>query len=115
MISFCIASFFLALAPGPDNLFVLTFSSKYGKKLGFYTVLGLVSGCFIHTTLVAFGISALIISSPLLVSILKYIGAIYLLFIAIKLYNFENEINEIQNTLIQKSTGNEMYYLQKVT
>ena len=57
LISFAIASFFLALAPGPDNFFVLTFSAKYGRTLGVLTVLGLVSGCFIHTTLVAFGLT----------------------------------------------------------
>lgn len=103
LISFFIASFFLALAPGPDNFFVLTFSAKYGKTLGFYTVLGLVSGCFIHTTFVAFGVSALIVSNPFLVSVLKYIGAIYLLFVAIKVYNSENEITDIRDSVNKKN------------
>ena len=101
--SFFIASFFLALAPGPDNFFVLTFSAKYGKTLGFYTVLGLVSGCFIHTTFVAFGVSALIVSNLFLVSVLKYIGAIYLLFVAMKVYNSENEITDIPDRMNQKN------------
>ena len=103
LISFFIASFFLALAPGPDNFFVLTFSAKYGKTLGFYTVLGLVSGCFIHTTFVAFGVSVLIVSNPFLVSVLKYIGAIYLLFVAIKVYNSENEITDIRDSVNKKN------------
>jgi len=103
LISFFIASFFLALAPGPDNFFVLTFSAKYGKTLGFYTVLGLISGCFIHTTFVAFGVSALIVSNPFLVSVLKYIGAIYLLFVAIKVYNSENEITDIRDSVNKKN------------
>ncbi len=104
LISFFIASFFLALAPGPDNFFVLTFSAKYGKTLGFYTVLGLISGCFIHTTFVAFGVSALIVSNPFLVSVLKYIGAIYLLFVAIKVYNSENEITDIRDSVNKKTS-----------
>ena len=103
LISFFIASFFLALAPGPDNFFVLTFSAKYGKTLVFYTVLGLISGCFIHTTFVAFGVSALIVSNPFLVSVLKYIGAIYLLFVAIKVYNSENEITDIRDSVNKKN------------
>ena len=103
LISFFIASFFLALAPGPDNFFVLTFSAKYGKTLGFYTVLGLISGCFIHTTFVAFGVSALIVSNPFLVSVLKYIGAIYLLFVAIKVYSSENEITDIRDSVNKKN------------
>ena len=95
LISFSIASFLLALAPGPDNFFVLTFSAKYGKTLGLFTVLGLVSGCFFHTTLVAFGVSALIINNDFLFSMLMYIGAFYLLFIAFKVYKSDNSIKEL--------------------
>tara|TARA_B100000427_G_scaffold195019_1_gene162101 strand:- start:927 stop:1550 length:624 start_codon:yes stop_codon:yes gene_type:complete len=90
--SFTLACFLLALAPGPDNMFVLTFSAKYGKIFGFYTVLGLVSGCFIHTSLVAFGVSALIMSNALFLSVLKYAGAMYLLFVSIKVYKSNNSI-----------------------
>jgi len=90
--SFTLACFLLALAPGPDNMFVLTFSAKYGKIFGFYTVLGLVSGCFIHTSLVAFGVSALIMSNTLFLSVLKYAGAMYLLFVSIKVYKSNNSI-----------------------
>ena len=97
LISFAIASVLLALAPGPDNFFVLTFSAKYGRTLGILTVLGLVCGCFIHTSLVAFGVSALIINNSLLLSILKYIGAIYLLFVAIKVYKSDNKIKDFKD------------------
>lgn len=95
LISFSIASFLLALAPGPDNFFVLTFSAKYGKTLGLFTVLGLVSGCLVHTTLVAFGVSALIINNDFLFSLLMYVGAFYLLFIAFKVYKSDNSIKEL--------------------
>ena len=98
LISFAIASFFLALAPGPDNFFVLTFSAKYGRTLGVLFVLGLVCGCFIHTSLVAFGVSALIINNSLLLSILKYLSAIYLLFVAIKVYKSDNEIKDLKDS-----------------
>ena len=95
LISFSIASFLLALAPGPDNFFVLTFSAKYGKTLGLFTVLGLVSGCLVHTTLVAFGVSALIINNDFLFSLLMYVGEFYLLFIAFKVYKSDNSIKEL--------------------
>ena len=98
LISFSIASFLLALAPGPDNFFVLTFSAKYGKTLGLFTVLGLVSGCLVHTTLVAFGVSALIINNDFLFSLLMYVGAFYLLFIAFKVYKSDNSIKELDQT-----------------
>ena len=98
LISFAIASFFLALAPGPDNFFVLTFSAKYGRTLGILTVSGLVCGCFIHTSLVAFGVSALILNNSILIYILKYFGAIYLLFVAIKVYKSDNEIKDLKDS-----------------
>ena len=101
LISFSIASFLLALAPGPDNFFVLTFSAKYGKTLGLFTVLGLVSGCFFHTTLVAFGVSALIINNDFLFSLLMYIGAFYLFFIAFKVYKSDNSIKEFEQVYNQ--------------
>ena len=63
----------------------------------------MISGCFIHTTFVAFGVSALIVSNPFLVSVLKYIGAIYLLFVAIKVYNSENEITDIRDSVNKKN------------
>ena len=53
--SFTIASFFMALSPGPDNIFILSNTLYNGKKAGVFTVLGLVTGCLFHTTLVAFG------------------------------------------------------------
>ena len=60
LFSFSLATFILSISPGPDNLFVLTQSSVNGKKYGLATVFGLMTGCFFHTSLVAFGISKII-------------------------------------------------------
>ncbi len=98
LLSFTLVSFLLALSPGPDNIFVLTFSAKYGKILGLYTVLGLVLGCFVHTTLVAFGVSKLIINNNFLFSILMHIGALYLLFVAFNVYKSDDSIKELDQT-----------------
>ena len=62
--SFILATASLALSPGPDNIFVLVQSMIYGKKQGIAIVLGLMSGCIIHTSLVAFGVSVFIRSNP---------------------------------------------------
>ena len=56
LISFVFATATLAISPGPDNIFVLTQSIVNGKKYGLATVVGLMTGCIIHTTLVAFGV-----------------------------------------------------------
>ena len=82
LMSFALATSILAISPGPDNIFVLTQSIVNGRKYGFATVFGLMTGCIIHTTLVAFGVSAIIKSHENLFFLLKVFGASYLLFLA---------------------------------
>ena len=68
--------------PGPDIIYVLVQSLTNGKKYGIATSLGLVSGIIIHTSLVAFGVSAVIKSSEYLFFSIKLFGALYLLYLA---------------------------------
>ena len=80
LISFSIATLFLALSPGPDNLYVIAQSLANGAKSGIATTIGLISGCIVHTTLLAFGVSAIIAASETLFYGLKVMGTCYLLF-----------------------------------
>jgi len=81
-ISFLIAAILLTLSPGPDILYVLSVSLKNGAKKGVFLSLGLVSGIIIHTSLLAFGFSALIKATPVLFNTIKWLGAFYLFYIA---------------------------------
>ena len=101
LISFSIASFFLALTPGPDNIYVLSQSLANGYKSGIATTLGLVSGCIVHTLLLAFGVSALISNSEILFLSIKILGASYLLFLAFKVYNSNFQLSFSENTPIK--------------
>ena len=58
MLTFIIATTLLSLAPGPDNVFVLTQSALFGKRSGVLVTLGLSTGLIVHTTAVAFGVAA---------------------------------------------------------
>ncbi len=78
------ASIALSLAPGPDNIFVVTQGIARGRKAAIVTALGMCSGVSIHTTAAAFGISALFYSSLIAFTIVKYAGAAYLLYLAWK-------------------------------
>ena len=82
LISFVFAASILAISPGPDNIFVLTQSIVNGIKYGFATIFGLMTGCLIHTSLVAFGVSSLIKDNENLFFALKLLGAIYLIYLA---------------------------------
>lgn len=82
MITFFTASALLALAPGPDNIFVLTQSALRGKLAGIVVMTGLCTGLVFHTSAVALGIAVIFQKSALAFSMLKTIGACYLLYLA---------------------------------
>ncbi len=82
VIVFLGASFALGLAPGPDNIFVLTQSALSGRLAGVVVTLGLCTGLLLHTTAVAFGVAAIFQASALAFNVLKIVGAAYLLYLA---------------------------------
>ncbi|NYT58556.1 LysE family translocator [Alcaligenaceae bacterium] len=72
----------LALAPGPDNLFVLMQSAMWGRRSGLVVVLGLCTGLIGHTLAVAVGLAAIFAASETAFTVLKLAGAVYLLYLA---------------------------------
>jgi threonine/homoserine/homoserine lactone efflux protein len=108
LISFIIATSVLAISPGPDNLYVLMQSLVHGKKFGIATVCGLMTGCLVHTTLVAFGVSALIKANDSLYFIIKLLGALYLFYLAYKVFRSDGELS-IDNSNIPKKTTAQLF------
>ncbi len=104
LISFVFAVAALAISPGPDNIFVLMQSVVYGKKYGIATVIGLMTGCIVHTTFIAFGVSALITSQPSLFFGIKILGAIYMLYLAFQLYKSSSDVRLDSNSVEKKTT-----------
>jgi threonine/homoserine/homoserine lactone efflux protein len=92
LIPFFTASILLTLSPGPDIIYVLVQSMSNGKKAGIVTTLGLVSGILIHTSFVAFGVSAVIKASPVLFTLIKIFGALYLFYLAYKVFRSDSSI-----------------------
>ena len=82
MMAFFVAALLLGIAPGPDNIFVLTQSALFGAGAGVVTTLGLVTGLCVHTTAVALGVAAIFQTSALAFTLLKTAGAGYLLWLA---------------------------------
>jgi threonine/homoserine/homoserine lactone efflux protein len=82
MAAFFLASALLALAPGPDNIFVLTQSAMRGKGAGLLVTLGLCTGLVVHTTAVAFGVAVIFQASAVAFTALKLVGAGYLVYLA---------------------------------
>ena len=84
MLEFFIAALVVGIAPGPDNLFVLTQSATHGAKAGFCVILGLCTGILVQTGLLVAGVSALIAASPTAFFVMQCLGAAYLLYLAYK-------------------------------
>lgn len=79
---FFAAAVALALAPGPDNLFVLTQGALHGRLAGLLVTLGLCTGLVVHTAAVSLGVAALLKASPVAFTVLTIAGALYLLWLA---------------------------------
>ena len=84
--TFLTAAVVLALVPGPDNVFVLTQSAVQGKGAGLAVVMGLCTGLIGHSTAVALGVAAIFQTSALAFTVLKYIGAAYLVYLAWQMF-----------------------------
>jgi threonine/homoserine/homoserine lactone efflux protein len=84
ILAFALASFVLAVTPGPDMALFVSRTMNFGRLHGFATVLGAITGIAVHTALVAFGISVLIVTAPAAFWALKIVGALYLVWLAIQ-------------------------------
>jgi threonine/homoserine/homoserine lactone efflux protein len=82
LLLFVAASAALAVAPGPDNIFVLTQSAIHGRKAGIFVTLGLCTGLLVHIAAVALGVAAIFKTSAIAFTVLKVVGAAYLLYLA---------------------------------
>ena len=86
IILFMPAAILLALAPGPDNIFVLTQSAMNGRLAGVFVTLGLCTGLLFHTMAVSLGAAAILAGSGAAFTALKLFGAGYLLWLAFKAF-----------------------------
>ncbi|WP_340159686.1 LysE family translocator [uncultured Hoeflea sp.] len=82
--AFSLAVLLLAITPGPDMTLWMSRAIRDGRAIGMMTMLGTNLGIVVHTLLVAFGVSALVVASPVAFLVLKTAGAGYLLWLAIQ-------------------------------
>ena len=80
---FMVGALALNLTPGPDMTFVLAQATHRGTRAGLAAALGIGAGTIVHMTLAAFGLAALFAAWPLAFDVVRYMGAAYLVWIAI--------------------------------
>jgi threonine/homoserine/homoserine lactone efflux protein len=93
LLAFAAASLLLAATPGPDMTLSISRALAQGRKPALFVVLGTSFGIVVHTMLVAFGVSALITTSPFAFTLLKTGGAAYLLWLAIQAIRFGSSLS----------------------
>lgn len=91
--TFLLSGILLNLTPGNDTIFILTKSIAQGRKAGIISALGIGTGSIAHTILAALGLSIIIAKSILLFNIIKYAGAVYLIYIGYKMLTNRSQLN----------------------
>lgn len=100
---YIISVIILTLLPGPDIIFLIMQGLTKGRKEAVFTALGLSSGCLFHTTLAALGVSIIFQKSIFAFNSLKFLGVLYLVYIAIKSYKTAENFSVPTDKIAAKS------------
>lgn len=90
-----------ALTPGPNMMLFLTYTFEYGRKAGWATAAGIVSAFLVHISAIVLGLTALLVTRPHALDVLRYCGIAYLFYLAISnlkavKWNETETINKIE-------------------
>ena len=104
-VTFFTAAVLLNLSPGPDFAFILAQTAKRGVKAGFYAMFGIWTGAFTHVIFAALGLSAIIATSAAAFTVVKWVGAIYLIWLGFQAIWSDGSAPEASETPV---TGGEL-------
>ncbi|SEB00401.1 LysE family translocator [Paraburkholderia sartisoli] len=82
---FVVAVFLLNITPGPDTAYIVGRSVAQGRGAGLMSALGISAGCCVHSLACAFGLTALLAASATAFTVIKFVGAIYLIYLGARL------------------------------
>lgn len=96
--TFLVLSLFVVMSPGIDTALITKRTISDGRNDGFKMALGITSGSVIHTFAAAFGLSAILMQSAIAFDIVKYIGAIYLIYLGLTSFIKKKKKNETEQS-----------------
>ena len=91
---FLTAALLVNLTPGPDMLFVAGSSAVHGRRAGVWAALGVGAGCLLHVALAAVGLSALLAASATAFTLVKWVGAAYLVWVGLSMMRTRRRVDE---------------------
>lgn len=81
LLAFIAAGLLLNLTPGPDVFYIVNHALRSGVRAGLVAALGITAGCCVHIAAAAIGVSALVAASATAFTVLKWVGAAYLVYV----------------------------------
>jgi threonine/homoserine/homoserine lactone efflux protein len=94
--AFLLAALALCLAPGPDMLFIVAMGGRGGPRTGVLAAVGVGCGALVHVLAAMLGLSALFVTLPTLYHVLRWIGAAYLLHLAVKAFRDRSPLGDAE-------------------
>jgi threonine/homoserine/homoserine lactone efflux protein len=85
LLLFIAAGLLLNLTPGPDVMYIVSQALRHGLRAGLVGALGITGGCFVHIFAAAVGVSALMLASSTAFTVLKWLGAAYLVYVGTRM------------------------------
>ena len=82
---FVVAVLLLNVTPGPDTAYIIGRSVAQGRGAGLMSALGICTGCCVHSIACAFGLTALLAASATAFTVIKFAGALYLIYLGVRL------------------------------
>src|SRR3954467_14372093 len=82
---FIVTGLLLNIMPGPDTFYILGRTFAQGRKAGILSVLGISTGCLVHTIAAALGLSAILVASSTAFMTVKLCGACYLVYLGVRM------------------------------
>lgn len=105
---FIVAALVLLVTPGPAVLYIVARSIDQGRMAGIVSTLGIGLGTLFHVIAAALGVSALLVSSALAFNIVKYLGAMYLIYLGIRRLLTREKLQ--QPTVIEHKRLSRIFY-----
>ncbi|EZX21703.1 hypothetical protein V070_01633 [Staphylococcus aureus C0673] len=98
---FLITVLIICITPGIDMMFILNRSISQGRDAGIYSALGVSVGAVVHTVLSGLGLSVILQTSVVLFTIIKIVGAVYLIYLGIQMFISKQSLISIKKTVYQ--------------
>ncbi|MCE7001537.1 LysE family translocator [Kibdelosporangium philippinense] len=115
LLAFTVASALISLAPGPDMMFIIANGIARGRKAGVIAALGMSTGIAIHTVAAAAGLGALLAAAPVALDIMRILGAVFLVYLAIATLRASRKAAEAAETPVPQRSLRKMYAMAVLT